>query len=386
MNVKSKNNFFRGFFEEDTIPAIYDHVMLKDNGRMIPNVGLMEGKKHKVYSVFLIPDYLELSLKEPGKFSQTTITQKNLGYTIRLDGNFDIDAHLKTRFKSNHKVIRRYKRRLESCFNIDYRMIYGEVEKKEYEHLMSALKGMIVRRFNQLNSSNENLDKWDEIKNLSYKLMKEKKASLFIIYNNKTPIDISLNFHVDEIMFASIGSYDIDYEKFGLGHVEIYKMLEWCVGNNYKMMEMGYGDWDYKRRWSNHMYQFKHQIVFDKTSFFASMLGHLNITTIKIKEKLKDKNLHLWLKKWSKPKRKGTVQMECIGMDKDFQFSKNQSVHEIDINNEENDFLKKQLYDFLYSSTEHIENVKVFKMKNQDNSYVFKGNTFSCQLTFRLNS
>src|SRR5690606_41905928 len=60
-------------------------------------------------------------------------------------------------------------------------------------------------------------------------LFRSKRASFFVIYDGDHPIEISLNYHLNDVLFSSISSFDIDYAKFGLGHIEIHKQLEWCL-------------------------------------------------------------------------------------------------------------------------------------------------------------
>ena len=71
------------------------------------------------------------------------------------------------------------------------------------------------------------------------------------------------------LLFGYISSYDIDYYKFGLGNLLIYKQLDWCIENGYNHFDMGWGDLKYKKWWSNNIYQFNHHIVFPKNSPLA---------------------------------------------------------------------------------------------------------------------
>ena len=75
---------------------------------------------------------------------------------------------------------------------------------------------------------------WDDnIKNL-HALINQKKASLFVIYDGDRPISISLNRHINNsILFSETHSYDVEYSKYGLGHVDNYMLLNWCINNNF---------------------------------------------------------------------------------------------------------------------------------------------------------
>lgn len=73
----------------------------------------------------------------------------------------------------------------------------------------------------------------------------------------------------------SIPSYDIDYAKFGLGNISVQKLLEWCIANDYKMLDMGFGAFDYKIKWCNDVYDFEHHIFHRKSSLVSSTLVFL---------------------------------------------------------------------------------------------------------------
>ena len=212
---------------------------------------------------------------------------QQLGYAISLGKDMNPDQYVKQQFGSNAKTIRRYVNRLEACFNVSYKMFYGEIEYNTYMFIMTSLRSMLVKRFAQRNTTNSELQIWDEVVNDSYAQILEKKASLFVIYNESTPIEISLNYHFYKILFISTSSYDIDYAKFGLGHVEIYKQIEWCLANGVQIFEMGDGELDYKRRWSNAIYNFEHHVIYPKNSLVKKGMAQLEIGKIKFREYLK---------------------------------------------------------------------------------------------------
>ena len=54
----------------------------------------------------------------------------------------------------------------------------------DYIKVMSALKSMIISRFSQKNKTNFALLEWDNTYNSCFKMINDKKASLFVIYNN----------------------------------------------------------------------------------------------------------------------------------------------------------------------------------------------------------
>ncbi|MCK0156869.1 GNAT family N-acetyltransferase [Cellulophaga sp. F20128] len=326
------------------------------------------------YSLSLVPSYIKLQLTDP-KFSHTIIKQNNWGYAIHLKSNSTIDDYLQEQYNSKKRsIIRRYVNRLEACFTINYKLYYGAITKEEYHFIMDSLKEMIVHRFKQRNEQNKELPNWDALLEETYPKIQNKQASLFVIYDDNKPIEISLNYHFGKILFSTISSYDIDYSKFGLGHVEIYKQIEWCCAHNYILFEMGVGGMDYKRRWSNTIYNFEHHIIYNTTNFASKMMGQLEVIKIKTKEYLKSKKINeivpnLKHKYFANKEVETDIQISTI----DKNTTKDHlNLIEITIASPEYDFLKKYVYDFLYTTIAHISTVKTYKLTK--NTYLIVGN------------
>ena len=95
-------------------------------------------------------------------------------------------------------------------------------------------------------------------------MIQSKQASLFVIYDNKKPISITLRFHSNKIIFDTITVFDIDYQKFRLGSLSIIKMLDWAFKNNFKIFDLCKGHLDYKEKWSNIRYSVDNHIIYNK--------------------------------------------------------------------------------------------------------------------------
>ncbi|MBD1262795.1 GNAT family N-acetyltransferase [Maribacter polysiphoniae] len=373
--MQKENNFLLNLFEkEHGIPEYYESISFINNGGVLYKTdakGYHYPNSNALYHITFFPDYLAGKFKNE---SELNIKKFNLvkGYCIDLTDFQDVDSYLKHQFKKNAKTIRRFVNRLESCFNIEYKFFYGQIPKEEYNHLLATLRKMILQRFEQRNEESKIISKWDRTVALTYPLLLKKRASIFVIYDNGNPIEIAINYHFNQILFSYISSYDIDYSKFGLGHVEIYKQLEWCLENNFNKFEMGWGDLDYKRRWSNLIYNFEQYLFYQKMSFIAKCKFKIKELTINIKLYLISKNVHIYVRKLKKQiSRKGKsndIDYEIVPIENpelEVHFNK------IDHHLESYTFLKKIINDFLYSSIEHVANVEVHY--NQDNNtYIIK--------------
>lgn len=381
--AKVRLELFSTIFDNQTIPDFYSSISYANN-LIVNRPEKSSSGGSTVYSVNLVPSYMSCQLCDEHLYNSKKISQHNWGYAIFLNSDSNAAGYLKNKFNSNFRTnLNRSIRRLETCFDINYKMYHGEITIHDYEALMESLRIMLVNRFKAINEPNNNLPKWKEICAEAFPLINQKKASLFVIYDGNKPIEISLNYHLDKILFSSISSYDLDYSKFGLGHIEIYKQLEWCYLNNYDVFEMGVGGMDYKRRWSNNIYNYEHHIYYNK-SFPANCFGLFEITKIRLKEYLKSKQIPLYIQKIK------SAISPCKNVDdktarevKIEQLNANE-IHKdlirLNLENEGFDLLRKHVYDFLYSNPENIANVEIFKI-NGTNSYIIKGSEKQIKVT-----
>ncbi|WP_203258678.1 GNAT family N-acetyltransferase [Hyunsoonleella ulvae] len=330
----------------------------------------VEEEYKNYYSLPLVPEYFNLSLRDE-KFLIKKIPQYNWGYSILLNEFKSADDYILKQFKSKKRsIIKRYVNRLEECLNIDYKFYHGDINHVEYLFLMDNLHRMITNRFNQLNETHKNLSEWNYLKKSTFAKILSKDASLFVIFNNDEPIEISLNYHYDKILFSYVSSFDIDYTKFGLGHVEIYKQIEWCIENGYKLFEMGVGGTDYKRRWSNNIYQYYHYLVYsEKQTFFM----HCVYIKYLIKEFLKSKKINEFIPRMLfliRRERKNYTNHKLdtgpISDVRTINKKKLASSNIINILSDDYKFLKKNILDFLYLTISKMEDVKVYEVNGRE--------------------
>ncbi len=382
--MKKENiDYFFELYERGVIPKLFSKVNTFDDGKSIINHKYDENlvrDSGKIYSVFFIPDYLKPSINSE-IFSLKKVSQFFKGYAIFLNDFASADAYIKHRFRSNAKGIRRRVKRLESCFRISYKTFYGDIEKEEYDFLMECLRKMLVRRFEQRNDVSQSLTQWERYQKMYFSLINEKKASLFVVFENNDPIVVSLNHHFQGKLFSAISSYDIDYGKFSLGSVEIYKKLDWCINNNHDSYEMGMGDLSYKREWCNHIYHFEHQIIYPKRSILASINAFVEYLKVSAKEFV-FKVAYVRYKKF-KANRKKNNNFETPYESSPIEEVNNDIGYSVvDYNNQEYSFLRKPTFDFLYSAIDHVSNVKVFEISKEKKTYLIVGKSKMQKITF----
>ncbi len=382
--MKTQNiDYFFELYERGVVPEPFSKVTFTNNSKVYSNPDYNESKveaSKKIYSVFFISDYLKPDFNKD-IFSAKKVTQFFKGYAIFLNGFDTADAYVKHRFRSNAKGIRRRIKRLESCFSISYKTFYGEIKREEYDVLMECLRKMLVRRFEQRNDISQSLTQWNRYLEMYFSLINDKKASMFVVFDNDTPIVVSLNHHFQGKLFSAISSYDIDYAKFSLGSVEIYKKLEWCLDNNHDSYEMGMGDLSYKREWCNHIYNFEHHIIYPQKYVLASLKAFVAHKKISLKEFV-FKVAYVRYKKFKASRKKSNDFEVEFNASKIEEITENPAYAQVDYNTEEYSFLRKPTFDFLYSAIEHESNVHVFEESKQNKTYLIVGKTKMQKVTF----
>lgn len=327
-----------------------------------------------VLNVALFPNYLISELIEIKGIEVVKMPQLKIkGYAIIISDYNDFETMFKSVYKKSFRSnIMRFVNRLEACFNVRYKLFYGDIATSDYNNLMVALKGMLTTRFNQRNDSNKILNNWQYHLDSTLDMIRRKNASLFVIYNNDVPIHICINYHFNGILFVAIPSFDIDYSKFSLGNISIYKLLEWAVNNNYQVLDMAQGTLEYKRRWSTLIYSFSHHIIYNKLSFKSKLTAQIEIKKLQLKNYLKSKNIDDSVaaikQKLKKPNQ--FKDQAFVFEDVDKEVALKQTL--ITVNKQVNAHLLKPVYDFMFITKTHAESVAVYKT-NLHSEYLICG-------------
>ncbi|UII76135.1 GNAT family N-acetyltransferase [Flagellimonas sp. HMM57] len=382
-------NFMASFLGERTVSPFYEKVFNTFNKELIYNYPVTT-KADTLFIIEDVPDYLQVEL--PETFNDLKLKKVSLydGYLIDFTKYKNLDEYLNQHFgKTSRSKLRRYVNRLELCFEVTYKMYYGHIDKKSYDFLFQEFKYMLNRRFDQKQECNYELQHWDEFHELTYELILEKKASLFVIYNGEKPINICMNMVYDKILFSNVSCYDIDYSAFNLGTIDMLKHIEWCYDNGFEVMDLLKGYLYYKKRWINHCYKYQFHYIYlsrDKLATVIATVKRLKTGTyFTILNFLKKWNVHIWYRNLLKYKYRKT------------KVNKNQKVFKIQthepsencsnlsnktkINLEADGFsyLRKVVFDFLYSKHESYRDTKVFRFNKNTNEFLIKGKNH-CQL------
>ncbi|MGB5668552.1 MAG: GNAT family N-acetyltransferase [Maribacter sp.] len=376
-----KYKFAYDFYETRRLYPFYENAINRTNGKDYFNTQKTELNDlvNFIHVVNYINPYYDLIINEKETPLKAFKIDKDKGYMAQLNEFKSIEEYMGSKMSSKSRTkMRSYKRRLETCFNISYKMYFGEITKNDYDHLFSKFNLFLSKRFLQRGDEHEALARWDSLKENTFDMIMNKTASLFVIYNGNQPIDICLNYHHQNIIDNAIRSYDIDYSKFRLGYIDIYKQLEWCFQNGVEIFDLSLGDFDYKRLWCNVIYDFKHHILYNKNSFVKKVLAYTIVGFYNTKEYLKKKNVHLY---YQKIKNIFKVKIRSGGSDYEHILELEElenlplldDITQIDFLLEKYRILRKTIYDFQYMNSDSSKNIRIYEMNNQKGIFFVKG-------------
>lgn len=343
--------------------------------------------KNKVILIYDVPTFFDLDLKYEFEDLRFINLKQYPGFLVDLEKFTDFNHYFSTTFsKSSRYKLTKYKKRLESCFDISYKMYYGAIDKEEYDTIFNHFKRLLEKRFLDKGTINNNLEpkEWNFYSEVAYPMILDKKASLFVIYDGDTPIGVTLNYFSETILFDAITVFDIDYEKFHLGSVTIMKLIEWTINNKFRYFDFSKGYFDYKKRWSNKEYNFEYHLYYDNSSIVSITMAKTIALYFNLKQFLRARDLNTKFHNLTfrlrnrKPDNKENEKylfspIENGATSEDYQ--------EITRNSNEWNRLRSMIFDFLYLNNESLKDLKIEKNTLDDHVFIFSGKEKKVMLT-----
>ncbi len=204
----------------------------------------------------------------------------------------------------------------------------------------------------------------------------ERKASLFVIYDGDVPIGVTLNFLSEEVLVDTITVFDIDYAKFHLGSVSIMKLIEWCLENDYKVLDFSKGHYIYKTRWSNLKYHYNYHLLYDSKSLKSKLLSYGIRKYFQLKRVLREMELNelfhklFFMLKFPFGNNSDSTEYNYKEVEEN---SNPDDLVELNLSTSENGFLRPAIFEFLYQRNESIKDLKVYRIGNNHSLFHFKG-------------
>ena len=249
-----------------------------------------EKSSSNVYLIYDVPTNHATERLKDSVFRVKKIKQYD-GYGIDLKGYRNVSDYFDQQFLSKSKWnLNKSFKKLNSRFEIDKEVLFGpEVDYNKYAEILLKFHELQKKRYASKKESNFWLKSryWEYLHELIFELIKERKAVIFIIYANKKPISIHINYLSPSSLILAYPVFDIDYSEFKVGHFSTYFSLQWCLKNDISFYDFSKGHFDYKKRWSNVNYSFNYHIIFNKTNFISSLLAHVLMWKYTVKKVLR---------------------------------------------------------------------------------------------------
>ena len=367
-------DFYNTFFTKNSISSVYNKINYSHNNDIFYQVDQKNNFKHNglVYFTKLFPKYLNVQTIDATNYSINKVPQNNLdGFGILIKDEENIESYMLNNFKSSTRSpIKRRLKRLESCFSIHHKFYYGEtIEQREYDKIMNALKNMLTRRFAQKQDINEALAKWENYNKNTKSQVLAKEASIYTMYANNDIIAVSLNYHIEGVFIGHILTYDIDYSKFSLGNTMIYKLLDWCIQNNYSILDMGNGEMEYKNVWCNFTYNYEYHFIYKKKSINAFIIAYFQKLKVGFKNLMKSlklvdlfRSIKASLLGKNVPKISASTIYNIEKVSKEN--INHQELRKVTYAESKTFGIKKTICDFLFLSKEHINDIEIYSSNN----------------------
>lgn len=324
-----------------------------------------------------IPSYLNVNETGlPKNIKQVKIPYYS-GYAINFEGVDSTESYLKSRFgNSSRYKLRRSIKKLESAFDITYKMYYGEISQEDYDIIMKSFFELLqIRSVEKGIIGNRNVKRKDFYYDNVKSLVLNKRASLFVIYNGGSPIDICLNLHVDTVIFQLIRTYDINYSKYNTGYIDLIKQIDWCLDNNIRFITFGYGAYFWKKRWCNHTYPYRFDIFYNKKSLKSRAKFLVQFTNHKLRHYLRERGyidkfheIKNNVKEKLKPTKALEISIENIKPEENLELEEKLNVY-----GEDYSFLRRYVFGYLFSSNEKEKDVELYTIRGKTNTYLIKG-------------
>lgn len=330
---------------------------------------------HNVFLIRDIPTYFNVPELNLNGIKGIRARQYN-GYLTYLEKYSDLEDFIKEKYNSSGRnVLRRRLKGLENSFDIKREVYYGSIERETYNLVIDEFHNLLVKRFSEKKTEYHILKKWDYFKEVTYSMILNKEAVLYVIYENENPIGIYLSICFDDVVSGAIPVYDTDYSKFGLGNILTLRQIEWCIENKMKIFDSSKGDYGEKERISDLKYSFEYHIIYNPKSIISSTLAFCISSFFKAKQFLREKEIHSFyhnLKFRLSPIKDGKspIKTKYEFVDQTADAFQNINMDSLDMENEKYRFIKKMVYNFLYKSREHVRDVNVYKSKTSQTYFI----------------
>ncbi len=306
--------FLRSLLAEKRFPDTIEQVV--DSRNSLPLYEKTSAKPlfidNKSFVLQDVPGYINLILDQhQKKFLIHTITTQRT-YVIELNRYSDANQYMEQHFGSKSRSsLRRYKKRLEECFDIRYEVYQGNIDKKWYNEIFEHLRTLMIRRFKKKKEENYELQHLDEIKADLYPMLLQNRATLYVIYANGEPVSIRINMMKDKLAFYILSAYNPDYDIFRLGKLDMSQNISWFINQGYTTYDLLKGYAYIKEKWADRTYANNLVFVNEASNLWNQLKFFFTLASVRFR--------HTMIKK-----------LKYIGLDKIIHRIKRRKVNHLD--------------------------------------------------------
>ncbi|SFD07396.1 GNAT family N-acetyltransferase [Algibacter pectinivorans] len=336
--------------------------------------------KNKLFIVYNIPNYNNTlkNLEPKAKYKIKRIREYK-AYMADFSEYENINDYF-TKQVGRKKIgnIKRRQKKLESCFNISYKLFYKTtINKKEYLDLMNAFKALLIEKFKlrkEFYSITDNYF-WNFYTDTILPMVSNGEASLYVVYNDKKPISFYLCYHIESLSIGVIPVFDVNYYKFGLGSITIMNLFESLTAKGFNKFDFYKGEYGYKKDWCNKTYNYEYHLIY-KPSILTSGLSCFIAAKFKLKQFLRQKGVNnFYYSAVFKLKNRKLPEIKHYKITPVLPSEVSNLILEAYIISVEslNSELKKEVYNHLYINNLHLDLISVFQVKKEQ--FIIKNNS-----------
>ncbi|MBT8223193.1 MAG: GNAT family N-acetyltransferase [Eudoraea sp.] len=277
-------NFFYDFYEKCQISSIYSRCPAIYFEFQNGSQEKRKNAKSFIAIVNCIPPYLGITREHLGTGLRCFQSSYRLGFAMDLSHSETPRDFLRNQLgKKVFKNLRQDRQRLERNHQISFKIYHGSISREIYDNLMDTLKRFIEIRFKGRTSKHAALKRWDDYQNSVFDQINLGNASFFVLSVKNKPIAIDLNYHYKNILYAAIIGYDTQFYRYSPGRQMFFRLVEWCLSNNYDLIDMGWGPFEYKIKFSNAVYAYSTQVIYPSKNVMYRFLSFIIINLIEAK-------------------------------------------------------------------------------------------------------
>ncbi len=158
--MKEIIDFKNYVFTLNKLPNFYETIRVSsEDDIFLSNNEVLQEPCEKVIIIKDVPQYFDVKIKELPKYIKWFNTEQYAGFLINFKNIASTDQYLKSRFgNSSRYKLRRSIKKLENCFDINYRMFYGEMSKEAYDFIFDEFFRLLeIRSVEKEIIDNENV-------------------------------------------------------------------------------------------------------------------------------------------------------------------------------------------------------------------------------------